>query len=119
MAQTPTQTTKLKPRLPCRTTCYGPRAGISSPSDSRCSALQDNDNNPLTGTQAGFTFGPNETANFTSTGAINTSTGLAYASYMLGAVDGSTVTQNAVIETGGRYKTYAPYVQDNIQVTPN
>ena len=81
--------------------------------------LQDNDNNPLTGTQAGFTFGPNETANFTSTGAINTSTGLAYASYLLGAVDGSTVTQNAVIETGGRYQTYAPYVQDNIQVTPN
>jgi Carboxypeptidase regulatory-like domain/TonB dependent receptor len=81
--------------------------------------LQDNDNNPLTGTQAGFTFGPNETANFTSTGVINTATGLAYASYLLGAVDSSVVTQNAVIETGGRYQTYAPYVQDNIQVTPN
>ena len=81
--------------------------------------LQDNDNNPLSGTQAGFTFGPNETANFNSTGAINTATGLAYASYLLGAVDSSVVTQNAVIETGGRYQTYAPYVQDNIQVTPN
>ena len=82
-------------------------------------ALQDNENTPLTGTQAGFTFGPNETSNFTSTGAINTTTGLAYASYLLGAVDSSTVTQNAVIETGGRYKTNAAYVQDNIQVTPN
>ena len=82
-------------------------------------ALQDNFNNPLSGTQAGFTFGPNETANFNSTGAINTATGLAYASYLLGAVDSSVVTQNAVIETGGRYKTYAPYIQDNIQATPN
>jgi hypothetical protein len=82
-------------------------------------ALQDNDNSPLSGSLAGFTFGPNETANFNSTGAINTGTGLAYASYLLGAVDSSTVTQNAVIETGGRYKTYAPYIQDNVQVTPN
>jgi hypothetical protein len=82
-------------------------------------ALQDNYNSPLTGTQAGFSFSPNETSNFNSTGAINTATGLAYASFLLGAVDSSTVTQNAVIETGGRYKTYASYVQDNIQVTPN
>ena len=82
-------------------------------------ALQDNFNSPLTGSQAGFTFTPNETANFNSTGALNTATGLAYASYLLGAVDSSTVTQNAVIETGGRYKTYAPYIQDDIQVTPS
>jgi len=81
-------------------------------------ALQDNENVPLTGTQAGFTFGPNETANFTG-GSINTSTGLAYASYLLGDVDSSVVTQNSVIETGGRYKTYASYVQDNIQLTPS
>jgi len=79
-------------------------------------ALQDNENLPLTGTQAGFSFSPNETANFTPTGTINTSTGLSYASYLLGAVDSSVVTQNAVAETGGRYKTYSPYVQDNIQV---
>jgi Carboxypeptidase regulatory-like domain/TonB dependent receptor len=82
-------------------------------------ALQDNENTPLTGTQAGFTFGPNETSNFTSSGAIDTTTGLAYASYLLGAVDSSTVTQNAVIETGGRYRTNAVYVQDNVQLTPS
>jgi hypothetical protein len=82
-------------------------------------ALQDNENTPLTGTQAGFTFGPNETSNFNSTGAINTSTGLAYASYLLGAVDSSTVTQNSVIETGGRYKTNAAYIQDDFQATPS
>ncbi len=48
-------------------------------------ALQDNENTPLTGTQAGFTFSPNETSNFNSSGAINTATGLSYASYLLGA----------------------------------
>jgi hypothetical protein len=81
-------------------------------------ALQDNFNNPFTGSLAGFTFNANQTADFNSTGAINTSTGLAYASYLLGAVDNSSVVQNAVAETGGRYKTYAGYVQDNIQVSP-
>jgi hypothetical protein len=82
-------------------------------------ALQDNENTPLTGTQAGFTFANSETANFTSTGSVNNATGQDYASYLLGAVDSSTVTQNAVIETGGRYKTNAAYIQDNIQITPS
>ena len=82
-------------------------------------ALQDNENTPLTGTQAGFSFAQQETGNFNSSAAIVSTTGLSYASYLLGAVDSSTVTQNAVIETGGRYKTSAAYVQDNIQLTPN
>jgi len=81
-------------------------------------ALQDNFNNPLTGTMAVFSFSPNETSNFNSSAAINTATGNSYASYLLGAVDSSTVTYNSVIETGGRYKTHAGYVQDNIKVNP-
>ena len=79
--------------------------------------LQDNENTPLTGTQAGFTFSNNETANFNSTGTLISTTGLSYASYLLGAVDSSIVTQNAVAETGGRYKTYAWYVQDDIKAS--
>ena len=43
--------------------------------------------------------------------------GLSYASYLLGLVNSSSVTQNAVAETGGRYKTYAAYVQDDIKVS--
>ena len=70
-------------------------------------ALQDNYNNPLTGTLASFSFSNNETANFSSTGTLVSTTGLSYASYLLGLVDRSSVTQNAVAETGGRYKTYA------------
>ena len=79
-------------------------------------ALQDNENTPLTGTQAGFTFSNNETANFNSTGTLISTTGLGYAGFLLGAVDSSVVTQNSVAETGGRYKTYAMYVQDDFKV---
>jgi hypothetical protein len=78
-------------------------------------ALQDNENTPLTGTQAGFTFSNNETANFNSSGALITTTGLGYASYLLGGPDSSIVTQNSVSTTGGRYKTYAMYVQDDFK----
>jgi hypothetical protein len=80
-------------------------------------ALQDNFNNPLTGTLASFSFSNNETANFSPTGTLLTTTGMSYASYLLGLVDSSSVTQNAVAETGGRYKTYAAYVQDDIKVS--
>jgi Carboxypeptidase regulatory-like domain/TonB dependent receptor len=79
--------------------------------------LQDNENTPLTGTQAGFTFSNNETANFNSSGTLISTTGLGYAGFLLGAVDSSVVTQNSVAETGGRYKTYAGYVQDDIKVS--
>lgn len=79
-------------------------------------ALQDNFNNPLTGTLASFTFDPSETENFNSAGTGIPTTGLSYASYLLGLVHGSSVTQNAVAETGGRYKTYAAYVQDDFKV---
>ncbi|HEY3838922.1 MAG TPA: TonB-dependent receptor [Bryobacteraceae bacterium] len=80
-------------------------------------SLQDNFTNPTTGTLAGFTFSNNETAAFSPTGSILSNTGNSYASYLLGAVDSSTVTQNGVAETGGRYKDYAAYVQDDIKVT--
>jgi hypothetical protein len=80
-------------------------------------ALEDNENTPLTGTQAGFTFSNNETANFNSSGTLISTTGLGYAGFLLGAVDSSVVTQNAVAETGGRYKTYAWYVQDDFKAS--
>jgi outer membrane receptor protein involved in Fe transport len=79
-------------------------------------SLQDNENTPLTGTQAGFTFSNAETENFSNNTAV-ANTGMAYAGFLLGAVDSSSVTQNAVAETGGRYKTYAFYVQDDYKVS--
>ncbi len=81
-------------------------------------ALQDNENTPLTGTLASFNFSNNETAGFGPTGTLLATTGNSFASYLLGAVDGSGITQNAVAETGGRYKDYALYVQDDWKVSP-
>lgn len=78
-------------------------------------ALEDNDNNPLTGSLATFTFSNNETSLITG-GTPASTQGNAYASYLLGLVDSSTITSNAFAESGGRYKDYAPYVQDDIKV---
>src|SRR5262249_12905872 len=80
-------------------------------------SLQDNQNSPLTGTLASFNFTNNETAGYGSTGTLLSTTGNSFASFLLGAVDGSGITQNAVAETGGRYKDYAVYVQDDWKLT--
>ncbi len=76
-------------------------------------SLQDNETFAL---DAAFSFSNNETAQFVN-GALSPTTGLGYASYLLGMVDSSTNTQNSVAETGGRYKTYAWYVQDDFKVS--
>ena len=86
-------------------------------------ALEDNDNNPLSGSLAAFTFSNTETTcvstscGATSNGTPISSQGNAYASYLLGLVDSSTVTQDSFAESGGRYKDYAPYIQDDIKVS--
>ncbi|HUA62793.1 MAG TPA: TonB-dependent receptor [Verrucomicrobiae bacterium] len=76
-------------------------------------SLQDNESFAL---NAAFTFSNNETAQFVN-GALSPTTGLGYAGYLLGMVDGSSNTQDSVAETGGRYKTYAFYVQDDFKVS--
>jgi hypothetical protein len=76
--------------------------------------LQDNE----TQTQySSFSFSNAETEQFTSTGSAVANTGLGYAGFLLGAVDSATAPQYAVAETGGRYKTYAFYAQDDFKVT--
>jgi carboxypeptidase family protein/TonB-dependent receptor-like protein len=79
-------------------------------------ALEDNDNNPLSGSLATFNFANTETTQIVS-GTPSPSQGNAYASFLLGLVDSSTVVENTFAETGGRYKDYAPYVQDDIKLT--
>jgi hypothetical protein len=76
-------------------------------------ALQDNE----TFAQfASFNFSNNETAQFSPTGTLMTTTGLGYAGFLLGAVDSAAAQQFSVTETGGRYKTYAFYAQDDFKV---
>ncbi|MCX6631760.1 MAG: TonB-dependent receptor [Candidatus Solibacter sp.] len=78
-------------------------------------ALQDNQNFALF---ASFNFNSAQTQGYNATGSLVTTTGNAYASYLLGAMNSSGVTQNSIGETGGRYKTYAAYIQDDWKVTP-
>jgi len=77
-------------------------------------ALQDNENFALVAT---FNFNSAQTQGYNAAGSLVTTTGSAYASYLLGAVGSSGVSQNAVAETGGRFKDYAAYVQDDFKVS--
>ena len=65
-----------------------------------------------------FGFSNLETGNILANGAVDPSTGNAYASYLLGVLDNANVLQNAEGTGGGRYKNYAMYVQDDIKWTP-
>ena len=77
-------------------------------------ALQDNENFALV---ASFNYNSVQTQGYNATGTLLSATGNAYASYLLGAVNSSGVSQNAIGETGGRYRTYAAYVQDDWKVS--
>jgi Carboxypeptidase regulatory-like domain len=77
---------------------------------------QDINMNPDGGTRATFTFTNNETAGFSPTGTLLTTTGNAYASYLLGAVDSSSITDNYVTELGSRFHNYSAFIQDDWKV---
>jgi len=80
--------------------------------------LQDNRTPADTGSNASFSFSNNETAGFSPTGSLLATTGNAYASYLLGAVDSAAITQNYVVEYGARYHDYSAFVQDDWTVSP-
>ena len=58
-----------------------------------------------------------ETAGFTNSTTLTPSTGVAYASFLLGQIDKASLTDNLIQETGGRFRPISPYVQDNWKVT--
>jgi len=77
----------------------------------------------------------NETSNFASTGVTNyklqTGTGLAYASFLLGQIDSTSGKNNASSPStftytdysahpgyGARFRPISPYIQDNWKITP-
>jgi Carboxypeptidase regulatory-like domain/TonB dependent receptor len=77
-------------------------------------ATQDNRANPTDGTSASFTFTNNETAGYSATGALLTgNTGNGYASYLLGAVDSASITNNNVVESGPRFSNFSFWAQDD------
>jgi hypothetical protein len=76
------------------------------------------ENTELASVLNGFNFGNTETAGFTSTGSLDTNTGNAYASFLLGLVDNASATDTSLTKSGARYKNYAAYAQDDWKVTP-
>jgi hypothetical protein len=58
------------------------------------------------------------TASNPTTTNLDTKTGFSYASFLAGAIDSETLTDNlAIVSTGGRYRPISPYIQDDWKVT--
>ena len=58
----------------------------------------------------------NSTANFVGSSLSPNTTGHSYASFLLGAVGGSSLALQYVSELGGRYRPIAPYISDTWKV---
>jgi hypothetical protein len=66
-----------------------------------------------------FAFSNVNTAGYNSAGTIqNTTTGNPYASFIIGAVNSTSVAIQPFSTLGGRYKVFSPYVQDDWRMTP-
>jgi hypothetical protein len=78
---------------------------------------EDNNMNPDGGTRSTFSFSNNETAGFSPTGTLISTTGNAFAGYLLGAVDSASITDNYVTELGSRFHSYAGFIQDDWKVS--
>jgi hypothetical protein len=80
--------------------------------------LQNNESNPLTGTsQLTLNYSSKETGALTANNVPGT-TGFSYASFLLGAVDSASFTQQVYKTTGLRLHPFSLYVQDDIKLTP-
>lgn len=81
--------------------------------------IENQENLTLPNALNGFNFSNNETAGFVAgSSTINTTSGNAYASYLLGLVDNSSAYDTSVTETGTTYRNIAMYGQDDWKVSP-
>jgi hypothetical protein len=71
------------------------------------------------GSLATFGFSNVQTAGFTPTGTLLTTTGNAYASFLLGDLNATTVIQDSQVATSGRFYTYAFWAQDDFKLRPD
>src|SRR5712692_349098 len=71
------------------------------------------------GSLATFGFSNVQTAGFSSTGTLLTTTGNAYASFLLGDLNGTNVVEDSQVATSGRFYTYAFWAQDVFKPRPN
>jgi hypothetical protein len=81
-------------------------------------ALENNASTADTGSlPVNLNFSTNETGNVSGTSFVS-GTGYSYASYILGAVGSTGVTQQGFSVLGGRFHPFSPYFQDDWKITP-
>src|SRR6185436_4857335 len=66
-----------------------------------------------TGSLLTTNFNNLQTAGFNSTGLVNSGTGNAYASFLLGALNSATVNEDSVVLTTAQFNNYAWWVADD------
>ncbi len=71
------------------------------------------------GSLATFGFSNLQTAGFNAAGALDTASGNAYASYLLGELNATNVIQDAEVATSGRFYTYGFWAQDDFKLRPD
>jgi hypothetical protein len=64
-------------------------------------------------------WNPISTANYSGTSLSSSTSGYAYASFLVGAVNSAATSVPLFIETAGRFHNWSPYFQDDWKVTPN
>jgi Carboxypeptidase regulatory-like domain/TonB dependent receptor len=70
------------------------------------------------GSLATFGFSNMQTAGFGPTGTVLATTGNAYASFLLGELNTTTVIEDSEVATSGRFYNYAVWAEDDFKVTP-
>lgn len=80
--------------------------------------LQANERERTYGSLAIFNFSNLQTAGFDARGTLLATTGSSYASYLLGTLNSANITDDFVVGTGGRFRNYAWWVQDDLKLTP-
>ena len=70
------------------------------------------------GSLATFGFSNLQTAGFGPTGTLDAASGNAYASYLLGELNATTVIEDSEVATSGRFYTYAFWAQDDFKLRP-
>ena len=68
------------------------------------------------GSLATFGFSNSQTAGFNATGTLLPTTGNAYASFLLGDLNATTVVEDSQVATSGRFFTYAFWAQDDFRL---
>ena len=71
------------------------------------------------GSVATFGFSNVQTAGFNAAGTLQTTTGNAYASFLLGELNATNVIEDSEVATSGRFYTYAFWAQDDFKLTPD